>query len=65
MTVFRLEDLKTEALHAVIRTTQMFSDLVEAMALTLKELVSLPEVLRECYGCFKPQSGYGVATAAT
>lgn len=55
--VFDVQDLKPEALHAVIKTTQLLSDLGEAMAWSLPEPFDLQARLYEERGWYKPQSG--------
>lgn len=55
--VFDIAHLKPEGLHAVIKTTQLLSDLGEAMGWCLDEPVDLQAKLRDKYGLYKPQSG--------
>jgi hypothetical protein len=55
--VFDIADLKPEGLHAVIKTTQLLSDLGEAMAWCLDKPVDLQAKLRDEYDLYKPQSG--------
>jgi hypothetical protein len=47
--VFDIADVKPEGLHAVIKTTQLLSDLGEAMAWCLDKPVDLQAKLRDEY----------------
>jgi hypothetical protein len=62
--VFDIRDLKPEALHAVIKTTALLSDLGETLALLCPVPFDLGEKLRLLWGWYKPQSGYDASTAA-
>jgi hypothetical protein len=55
--VFDITDLKPEALHALIKTVALLSDLSEAMGYMIDPPVDVRESLWKTKGWFKPQSG--------
>jgi hypothetical protein len=63
--IFDIADLKPEALHAVIKTPALLSDLGETLALLCPVPLDLGEKLHLLWGWYKPQSGYDASTAAT
>jgi hypothetical protein len=63
--VFDIAELKPEALHAVIKTAALLSDLGETLALLCPVPFDLGAKLHLLWGWYKPQSGYDASTAAT
>jgi hypothetical protein len=55
--VFDITDLKPEALHALIKTVALLSDLSEAMGYMMDPPVDVRESLWKTKGWYKPQSG--------
>jgi hypothetical protein len=62
--VFDIRYLKTEALHAVMKTAVLLADLGETLALMLPVPIDLAEKLCLLWGWYKPQSAYDASTAA-
>jgi hypothetical protein len=62
--VFDIADLRSEALHCIIKTTALLADLGGTLALLTPVPFDLSEQLRLRWGWYKPQSGYEASTAA-
>jgi hypothetical protein len=62
--VFDIADLRSEALHCIIKTTALLADVGGTLALLTPVPFDLSEQLRLRWGWYKPQSGYEASTAA-
>lgn len=59
--VFDVDDLKPEALHTIIKTVALMSDLSEAMGHMMDPAVDVQDALYKSEGWYKPQAGSTLA----